>query len=212
MRDKLRKGLEKAGLTATEASRRIGRGKDYLNDFFSGRKRSLKPDEIAELQKLFGDIQSEPRIRSVPVRGTTAAGYWLEHDDDTMQDTHANISFVGGSYENIEQFAYKIAGNSMVDARIFDGDFAICVPYFEVRSSPVSGDIVIVERRRGGLFERTCKELQVGPNSFSLLSRSPDPRYVNPIVVTKDHEADGTEVEIIGLVIYVSRPIAIRRG
>lgn len=156
--------------------------------------------------------QSEQEFQAVvqvPVRGETAAGKWLEFDD-TDTEKYPPILAIAGRYPVSEQFAYKVSGPSMDKARIFDGDFVICVPYWHARVAPTPGDLVVVERRRGPVFERTVKELQLTNGGFELWPRSSDPRFQTPIKVPKNHdleEADGTTIEIVGLVVasYVSR-------
>lgn len=149
------------------------------------------------------------KLVQLPVRGETAAGKWLEFDDlDT--ERYPPILAIAGRYPVEEQFVYRVSGPSMDKARIFDGDFVICVPYWHVRTSPTPGDLVVVERRRGPVFERTLKELQMSGDTFELWPRSTDPRFQQPIRVPKNHdllEEDGTTIEIVGLVIatYVAR-------
>lgn len=149
------------------------------------------------------------RLVRLPVRGEAAAGKWLEFDESDTE-RYPPILAIAGRYTVEEQFAYKVSGPSMDKARIFDGDFVICVPYWHVRAAPTPGDLVVVERRRGPVFERTVKELQMAGDMFELWPRSSDPRFQTPIKVPKNHdllEEDGTTVEIVGLVIasYVQR-------
>lgn len=148
-------------------------------------------------------------VAQIPVRGSTAAGKWLEFDD-TEQDALAPIYAVAGRFPMEEQFAFKVSGPSMDKARIFDGDYVICVPYWIARAAPTPGDLVVVERKRGTMFERTLKELQMTGDEFELWPRSTDSRFQTPIRVKRNHdfvENDGTTVEIVGLVVasYVSR-------
>lgn len=149
------------------------------------------------------------QVVRLPVRGETAAGKWLEFDD-LDAERYPPISAVAGRYPVEEQFVFRVSGPSMDKSRIFDGDFVICVPYWHARTAPTSGDLVVVERRRGTVYERTLKELQVDGNVYELWPRSTDPRFQQPIRVPKNHdltEDDGTTIEIVGLVIatYVPR-------
>ena len=156
-----------------------------------------------------GLTQQFESVAQIPVRGSTAAGKWLEFDD-TEQDALAPIYAVAGRFPMEEQFAFKVSGPSMDKARIFDGDYVICVPYWIARAAPTPGDLVVVERKRGTMFERTLKELQMNENEFELWPRSTDARFQTPIRVKRNHdliENDGTTVEIVGLVVasYVPR-------
>lgn len=160
-----------------------------------------KPSKITE----WTQIES---VTQIPVRGSVAAGRWLEFDD-TEQDSLSPIYAVAGRFPMAEQFAFKVSGPSMDKARIFDGDYVICVPYWIARAAPTPGDLVVVERRRGTMFERTLKELQMTEDTFELWPRSTDARFQTPIRVKRNHdfvETDGTTVEIVGLVIASYAP------
>lgn len=156
-----------------------------------------------------GPLQHFESVAQIPVRGSTAAGRWLEFDD-TEQDCLSPIYAVAGRFPMEDQFAFKVSGPSMDKARIFDGDYVVCVPYWIARAAPTPGDLVVVERRRGTMFERTLKELQMTETEFELWPRSTDARFQQPIRIKRNHdlaEADGTTVEIVALVIasYVPR-------
>jgi SOS-response transcriptional repressor LexA len=161
-----------------------------------------KPSKLAD----WTQIES---VTQIPVRGSTAAGRWLEFDD-TEQDAPSPIYAVAGRFSMADQFALKVSGPSMDKARIFDGDYVICVPYWIARAAPTPGDIVVVERKRGAMFERTLKELQMNDEWFELWPRSSDQRFQTPIRIKRGEdfiENDGTTIEIVGLVIgsYVPR-------
>jgi SOS-response transcriptional repressor LexA len=156
-----------------------------------------------------GEAHHFESVAQIPVRGSTAAGRWLEFDD-TEQDALSPIYAVAGRFPMEQQFAFKVSGPSMDKARIFDGDYVVCVPYWIARVAPTPGDLVVVERRRGTMFERTLKELQMTDSEFELWPRSTDARFQQPIRIKRNHdliESDGTTVEIVGLVIasYVPR-------
>ena len=112
---------------------------------------------------------------------------------------------VGAGYRSardaaLEQRAYRVVGTSMNKARLFDGDYVITVPYFMARAGVAHKDLVVVERRRSGAVERTVKEVEIAGKSCLLCPRSDDPRFQDPFPCEGPH-ADGTEIEIIGLVI-----------
>ena len=89
----------------------------------------------------------------------------------------------------------------MTKARLFDGDYVICVPYFMARTKPTARDLAVVERRRGSATERTVKQIEIDQSgTCQLWPRSDDPRFQSPIPCDGP-EPDGTEIEIIGLVI-----------
>lgn len=168
--------------------------------------------DVAPEALLFSDnldiVKDVDGVRPVHVRGETAAGRWFEQEE-VFNDEPPMISMVLGKYVRLHQFAFRVVGNSMNRKRIHNGDYVVCVPYFEARTGITVGDIVVVERRRGQLTERTVKQIDRGPNGWELWPRSNDPAHKDPIVIPFDDGKadDGTEIEIIGLVISAQTPI-----
>lgn len=120
-----------------------------------------------------------------------------------------SVPVVPTRFPALDQFAFRVSGASMDKAKILDGDYVVCVPYFMARTVLTDGDIVVVERRRGGLYERTCKQLEAQPGgAIALCSRSTDPRFAEPLLVSGDlHQDDGVEVEVVGLVVGKYSPL-----
>lgn len=149
---------------------------------------------------------SPEAIRRVIVAGETQAGMWREVDA-LIDEPPAPIPAIETRYGALPQFAYRVRGGSMMADRIFDGDYVICVPYFDARARITDGDIVVVERRRGGETETTVKRVATFPGRFELRPNSTDPRYREAIIVVRNHLADdGTEIEVKGLVVGVFSP------
>jgi SOS-response transcriptional repressor LexA len=126
---------------------------------------------------------------------------------EQLADTYEPISAVETKF-NGDQFAFKVTGNSMDQRRMQTGDYVICVPYWLNIRQPNNGDVVVVDRRRGDIHERTVKEIVVSGEAVEFWPRSSDPRH-KPIVVnpTTWKAEDGDEVEIVGLVISISIPL-----
>jgi transcriptional regulator with XRE-family HTH domain len=172
-------------------------------------------EKISKISKTTGakvevSLVEARSISRVHVRGETAAGRWFEHDDLLDEAISEDVPTIPGRYAALEQFAYRVVGPSMDKKRIFSGNFVICVPYFDARAELRDGDIGIIERRRGHLIERTCKEIKVTDGAIELWPRSTDPRFQKPIVIPdrrEPHASDGTEIEIVALVIGVYTPI-----
>lgn len=161
---------------------------------------------VAPSQLLFEDIDAAEiitEIKHAKIIGDVAAGRWFEQSD-FIDDDLPLIPLVPGKYSTLEQFAFKVVGPSMDLRRIQNGDFVICVRYFEARAKILDGDICVVERRNGHLIERTCKEIKTVNGGFQLWPRSSSPQFQTPIFVPdkrKQETDDGIHIEIIGLVI-----------
>ena len=201
----------KAGLGATYVRDLLKRGRGGKLDDLARIARALgKPDNWL-VESRAGQAQVEEKLRMVHVRGVAQAGIWMEFDDDFSQSQFPPIPCIPGKWSDLDQFSYRVAGPSMNQRRIFDGDYVICVPYFDARMAIATGDIVVVERRRGGTTERTVKEIVVQNGSFELWPRSSDPKFQRPIVVPDKRdltEEDGTIIEIVGLVVGLYSPLA----
>jgi SOS-response transcriptional repressor LexA len=164
-------------------------------------------DELAQ-RKQDKDAEKQP-VKGIPVRGTTKAGAWVEFEEFELEaDNGVAVPTVPGEWEHLEQFAYRVSGSSMDILRIFDGEYVICVPYFDARSDIRDGDIVVVERQKNSAVERTVKQIEVKGREAHFCPRSSNPLF-KPIVVKitrKMREADDTEVRLAGLVIGVWSP------
>ena len=155
---------------------------------------------VSDLDPSYASAQAEiASVMRVHVRGNVQAGIWTEFEE-VPSDVTEMIPVVPGRYPNLEQAAFRVRGTSMTKARLFDGDYVVGVPYFMARATIHNGDLVVVERRRGGSVERTVKQIEEGPNGCLLWPRSDDPRFQAPIPCTGP-EPDGTEIEITHLVI-----------
>lgn len=207
--------LKERGMTITDLAKVLGTSRQNVSRWAAG-KIGIKPDvarKIAQILTVSAEslVMGQPednldvikRPRYVHLRGTIAAGVWLEHDE-APQLTEA-VPIIGGRWGSLEQFGYRVRGNSVDKLRIFDGDYVICVPYFDARRWPVQDDVVVVERRRGVTIERTVKQLALTADGCELWPRSTDPKFQEPIPIKRTgegEEPDGTTVEIIGLVIF----------
>lgn len=158
---------------------------------------------------LLGSIDERPRSdfqlveNAVAVIGEVAAGVWREHDA-IMQDTPEKIPMVPvmvGTLDGL--FALRVRGNSM-DKSIPDGFLVICRA-MEFAPEPITGDLVIVERRQmqGGLREVTVKRFRKSKDGFELIPESSDPRW-KPIKVRTSKPDPEMEIHLLGLVLLIA--------
>jgi SOS-response transcriptional repressor LexA len=218
-KDRLKLARERAGhKTPTEAAR-VHRwtGSTYISHENGTRPISRKAAVtyghafgVNPAWLLYGDKDADVRPDPVlvPVRGNTACGLWAENGRFHDQE-YPPIPAVPTNYKNVEQFAFRVVGMCMDKARIVDGDFVVCVPFWVARTSIVDGDIVVIERRQGQVVERTCKQAHVENGSVSFRPRSTDPAFLPVVIPDKNEPVDdtGAVVEIVGLVIGRYAPI-----
>lgn len=136
----------------------------------------------------------------VPVRGTVAAGIWRDAWDEVAgmaPEDIERIPFVPlPGYPVGSLFALRVEGTSM-NLEYPPGVRIVCAP-LDV-AEPMSGDHVVVLRRRHGLAEATVKELAEAPGGGWLLRpRSSDPAWQEVWTFTDDGEE---APEIVGIVL-----------
>lgn len=238
LKSRVQKRLADLGISAAEATRRGRLSRTQLYGILHEINRTIRTDTAVKLASaLECDVgyltgqQSEPRklqngntpltdeVRMARVVGDVAAGVWHEstafgvYDPDLPPDFDAfpPVPLVPDPrYNGLAQFAVKVAGPS-VNRVIPDGFFAVCVPYWEARTAAQDGDLVVVERIRGGLHEATIKRLRRSRSGWELVPESDDRRFQQPVALTDDleHEKEDSDVtiEIKGLVIWKGAPV-----
>ncbi len=156
-------------------------------------------------------VQSAQQIPLGPkmamVGGMVAAGTWMEAEMFDDEQPFDPVPCDTQIFPDFPQIAYKITGNSVDKLGILNGDIVLAIDYDELKLQPKTGDIVIVERKRGGLIERTCKQIEIKPDRWEFWPRSSDPRW-QPIII---HPGNG-DGEIDEEVTVVARVIAIHRS
>lgn len=132
----------------------------------------------------------------MPVRGFVRAGIWQESYAPENELASLPIS-ADARFPKHLQFALEIKGDS-INRRARDGEFAVCVEWH----GPVQpSEVVVVERRRAGLFEATIKVVEaLDAETMRLAPDSDNPAH-KPIVVRKSDMRDGEEIAIVGKVL-----------
>ena len=132
------------GLTTLPAPTGSGFAPNVIRGDFSPRLAGVKAAEGA------GAVQ-------LPMYGRIAAGLPIEAMRDSPEHVHVPISLVGGG----EHYALVVAGDSMIDAGIFDGDTVI----IRRADTADNGQIVVALLDEG---EVTLKRLRRRGNSVAL--------------------------------------------
>lgn len=150
------------------------------------------------------NIAGLPDISFAKVRGEAEPGRRFE--EEVVDEDYQYIPKIPGNYGILDQYAFKIIGNSMDQKGIKNGDYVICADYFETdRKKLTTGDIVIAEFQHNNLRQRMCSELIIIENGYKLAPSSSDVRW-GEITVINDEIVVSNEnhkASILGLVIGV---------
>lgn len=144
---------------------------------------------------------TEGGFASLPVKGEVRAGNWLEVDGEPEA-----ISYISAApdprYAGSQQYALKVVGSSM-NRVTPPGSFVIVADWRngEIRN----GDLLVVRRERGPVYEVTLKRARKGKKGWELWPESDDPRYQTPLQLS-DGEPD-VAVYIVGKVIAKYEPL-----
>jgi SOS-response transcriptional repressor LexA len=144
-------------------------------------------------------------FHQIPVRGTVAAGSWIETpaflEEFEVAEFIEGLQLVG---EDVSRtYALKVLGSSL-NKIAPDGSFVICTDIssgVELRD----GDLVVVERIRaqGGLREVTAKRVQRRNGIIHLSPESNDPRWQEAIDVSLPHNDESAEIRVVARIRHI---------
>jgi len=152
------------------------------------RKGFIKRDRYTsrgiELLKEMDEVVSSGRFREVPLVGRVAAGTPVWAEQNIEGSFLLDRDFVSGE----EVFSLKVAGDSMIDAGIYDGDFVL------VKRQPTANVGEVVVAQIGD--EATVKRFY--PEKKRIRLEAANPNY-GPIVVEPDTPGFSIAGKVIGL-------------
>lgn len=192
--DKIRIARENAGLTQGELGKRCGTTKQTIYKYEIGKITNIPIDRLEKIADIVGvstasllgweqadslpdNILPMPEMRRIPLLGTIACGepvFADEHMDGEV-DIPKNIN---------ADFALRCKGDSMINARIFDGD----IVYIRKQDTVENGEIaaVLIDS------EATLKRVRILPDRIILQPENP---MYDPFVYRNEEMND---VHILG--------------
>lgn len=231
--DRLNERMQELGWKKAELARRSGVPYDSINKYLRGDIEQPRGDTLEKIAVAVGksalwlregiDSPTETTgtvsgpvpmpAGALPFAGVARAGLWLPVDELYSQDEsdhHAPPSIPRHpAYLHLPQHGYLIEGDSMNEAGMLDGMWAVATTYLDYVDQVGelgNGNYVIVQRLRAGGHERelTVKEVQFSRKGMRLVPRSTNSVH-KEFVIPLDHDADSDEetVSIIGVVLWV---------
>lgn len=189
-----------------------GKNPDLVRDLISrGQDRKVSFETAAGLaaamgrdvgEFIAGSVGASQALEAIRVIGAVEAGAWREceaWEPDRQFEVIVQPVSLGGAV----RFGLQVVGYSM-DRVFLPGTILDCLRIPDTPDlAPIPGDIVVVQRRRGDLFETTCKRLErADDGGFQLRAESTRPEFGEPIPIgspDNGHFAD-EDICIIGIV------------
>jgi len=185
---------------------------DLIRDLLSrGQDRKPSFEAVAGIAQALGLSTSDfiigPSVAGggkerIAVVGQVQAGSWREAVEWAQEDQY-DIEVDPSPVEGAARFGLEMLGVSM-DKVIPPGSVLTClkIDWHTPALKPIDGDIVIVERRRSGLFETTCKRLRIlADGRLELVGESSRAEYEQPIYASAPDEEvvsdDGVDIVAI---------------
>lgn len=189
MAQRIKKLRQDRGLTLEQVAEVVGVGKSTVRKWETGMIANMRRDKIADLAKALGttpaylmgweestipeNIIPVPEMRQIPLIGTIACGQPIlaEENIEEYIDIPKHIK---------ADYALTCKGDSMINARIFDGD----IVYIRKQDRVETGEIaaVLIEG------EATLKRFYLYPEKQMLILKAENPKYEDYIFV-------GSEIE-----------------
>lgn len=164
--DRIRERMEAMGTNPTALARLIGRDKDFIRQLLRGRKRTISSDAVSELARVFGCQTSDllgttgagplPGASEIVLDGTIEAETWRRPQDDLLRgNTMPMAIYADRQIEGLRFFVFHGPAN---EGGICHGALITAV----TDARPLrDGQLVVVERRRDELTERSVRRVAV---------------------------------------------------
>ena len=193
---KLKELRKQAGLTLDELAERVGTSKQTIHRYENGTITNVPPEKVESLAVALGTTpqelmgwEDEPTVsyknvmplsvKQLPMLGEIACGMPIY-----AEQTHE--SFINVADQLDADFCLKAHGDSMIGARIHDGD----VVFIRSQSAVENGEIAAVIIND----EATLKRVYYYPTEGKLVLSPENPRYAPLVYVGRELES----VKIIG--------------
>lgn len=192
--EKIKQGRKRLGLTQTEFGKKLGVQKNAVSKWECGRVEDIPSSKIKIMAELFrvpvsyliDDMTSNVdyfqydnvfsvQTKKFPMLGEIACGKPIYADEDRESYVQAGMGIKA-------DFCLKCKGDSMINARILDGDIVFVHKQSAVNNGEIG--VVIIEN------EATLKRIYYYPEQQKLVLQSENPKY-EPLVYV------GSELEQI---------------
>jgi SOS-response transcriptional repressor LexA len=212
--DWLKAGLQRPGKSNAGLAKALGVNPSAVSRMLKGARR-LQLDEVAKAATYLGiepPNHANVRLRTVAASTTSvhvveltksaAGGVWREEGVPVIFEAVAIPLVPEPKLAGLKQYATRVDGTDF-NKVLKPGDYAIFVPFSDIRKAPQDGDIVEVERRRGDAVETTVRRVRLSGGVVELWPESDNPAWEKPHRLTS---AERDRTEITGFYVGLFRP------
>lgn len=185
--NKLKELRREKSMTLEELAERVGTSRQTIHRYENGKISNIPPEKVEALAYALGTTPSELMgwgegvgerydnlisisIKRIPILGEIACGEPIYAEEE-------HESFVAANTDIDADFCLRAHGDSMIGARIFDGD----IVFIRSQSAVDNGEIAAVIIND----EATLKRVYFYPEEGKLILSPENPRYA-PLVYVKD--------------------------
>lgn len=220
---RIQQRLDALGLTERQVSMMAVGNPDLVRNMKRARSRSPRGESLSKLARtlkvteawLLGSSDDDspadpPRPFGVRFGGVVEAGAFRREDGLNQDAELRRVPLPPDPrYPASAQYAFAVAGDSMTEAKIFEGMHVLAVDvhvWERLHGEPGDGKLVIVARQRNGEAERelTVKRLRIFRDRLELRPESLNKAHL-PIVFPLPPEQDApAEASIIAVVLQAT--------
>lgn len=134
-----------------------------------------------------------------PVLGIVDAGAFREADMMAQVEPRNIAGPPNTTYPHATPMAWEARGDSMNEAKIFDGTILLGVDFQQAGAVLTNDMIVVVQQNRGGLIERSVKAVAIYPDRIEFQPRSTNPLH-KPFVYENGGDDGVSEVTVLSVI------------
>lgn len=206
-------------MSERQASLKVSGNAQFIRNIRKGASASPRGENIIKLAKVLevseswlmgtsNDPGEAPQDAPMGVRfgGIVEAGAFRREDGSNQE---AGLRLIplppDPRYPAISQYAFQVMGDSMTEAKIFEGMHVLAVDvhaWERLHGEPGDGKLVVVARQRNGDSERelTIKRLRLFRDRIELRPESRNPAHqaiVFPLPSRQDEEVEASIIAIV---------------
>jgi phage repressor protein C with HTH and peptisase S24 domain len=189
-REWLRAGLKKPGKRIQELADRLGKHRSFVDKILSGDRKRLSTEELRTIAEYIEEDMpmngtglgktssvveaSTLKMAPVEIEGVVEAGAFREAEMLAQSSGRLIEAPKDTKYPFATQRAFEVHGDSMNEL-IADGAIVFGVDFVRSGAALANGNLVVVERTRDGLIERSLKEVRILQDQIEFRPRSTNP-------------------------------------